>query len=113
LLELPAYPWDRQFYRYEGERARRYRLPHQGHLLVARETDNPVPTWHIELNQYALPYVQDHQVSGSILFPGAGYVELGLALARAQQTKRNQQGAGIVLEKIEFLKPGTVHADEA
>lgn len=113
MLDLPAYPWNRSLHRFESARAMMYRLPYTGHPLVVRETRNPVPVWHVELNRQALPYVQDHQVAGNILFPGAGYVELGLALAKQRQIETGQESDGILLERIEFLHPAVVLADAA
>ena len=109
-LALPAYPWDRAIYRDEGTRARNYRLPHFGHPLVTRTTRVPETAWHIDLNAHALPFVQDHEVAGSVLFPGAGYVELGLAMAA--QTLPHDRARAIMLEHIAFEHPAVVRQDE-
>jgi len=101
--KLPSYPWHKNLFWNETERAKQYRLPHQGHPLVSRTTSVPTLAWHVELNAEALPFIQDHQVMGSVLFPGAGYVELGLGLVR--HLNSSDADAGITLEDVEFIAP--------
>jgi len=109
--KLPTYAWNKSLFWNETDRAKQYRLPHQGHPLVSRTTSVPTLAWHVELNATALPFLQDHQVLGSILFPGAGYVELGLGLVR--QLNLRDAEIGITLEDIEFMSPAESLTDKA
>ena len=110
--KLPTYPWDKKVYWAETERSKRYRLPHDGHPMVSRQMSVPTLSWFVDLNTNALPYIQDHQVAGSILFPGAGHVELGLGLAGHLKIGDNENVMGITLEDIEFLAPAVATEDE-
>jgi len=104
-VSLPTYPWNKKVYWAETERSKRYRLPHDGHPMVSRQMSVPTLSWIVDLNASALPYVQDHKVAGSTLFPGSGYVELGLGLAQQLKEKDGLDINSITLEDIEFLAP--------
>ena len=57
------------------------------------------PSWKGDLVSTELDWIADHVIGGSIVFPGAGYVEMALAAAR------EVHGSGpCILEEIEFQK---------
>ncbi|MEO5347507.1 MAG: type I polyketide synthase, partial [Magnetococcus sp. YQC-9] len=82
-LRLPLYPWQRERYWPESEAALFDRLYQVEHGLLAQRVNAPIPAWESQINTELLPFVRDHQVEGSVVFPGAGYVEIGLAIHRA------------------------------
>ena len=47
--------------------------------LLDHRVANPRPMWEAAVNQQVLPYLNDHQVDGLVVLPGAAYVEAGLA----------------------------------
>ncbi len=96
LLTLPNYPWDREELWYETDQSREDRLGTTGHPLVQPLTDSIEPTWEGELNAYHLPYLVDHRLENTVIFPGSGYVELGLIPAKSSD--------GSWIEGIEFYK---------
>ncbi|WP_163865693.1 type I polyketide synthase [Myxococcus eversor] len=79
----PRTPWQRKTYWEESPRSARRRRAFVGHPLLMDSEPGPAPTWTAELNLAALPYLADHRVAGSLLFPGAGHVELALAARHA------------------------------
>jgi acyl transferase domain-containing protein/acyl-CoA thioesterase FadM/acyl carrier protein len=79
----PRYPWQKKPHWSESERSLKRRHAHQGHPMLASAEAGPAPTWTAELNLGALPFLADHHVAGSLLFPGAGHVELALAARHA------------------------------
>ncbi|MFY2564261.1 SDR family NAD(P)-dependent oxidoreductase [Corallococcus terminator] len=79
----PRTPWQRKVYWEESLRSARRRRAFVGHPLLVDSEQGPSPTWTAELNLAALPYLADHRVAGSLLFPGAGHVELALAARHA------------------------------
>jgi len=117
-IALPKYAWNKKVYWTETERSVRYRLPHDGHPMVSRSMTVPTLSWFVDLHASALPYIQDHQVAGSILFPGAGHVELGLGLACDQNgidlsiPVKDRTQTGVTLEDIEFLAPALAPQEE-
>lgn len=79
-IKLPTYPWQRESYWNETEQSREERLGAGGHVFLYENKREPEPAWEVELNQFFFPFISDHQVGGMIVFPGAAYVEAGLAL---------------------------------
>ncbi|NTX14092.1 SDR family NAD(P)-dependent oxidoreductase [Myxococcus sp. CA056] len=79
----PRTPWQRKVYWEESLRSSRRRRAFVGHPMLVDSEPGPSPTWTSELSLAALPYLADHQVAGSLLFPGAGHVELALAARHA------------------------------
>ncbi|MBN3823118.1 SDR family NAD(P)-dependent oxidoreductase [Burkholderia sp. Ac-20384] len=81
---LPTYPWQRE---------RFWLTPSvEGYGLVNRRVDHPLLgyrlhehafAWENQLDPQRVPMLADHVVDGGAAFPGAGYVEMALAAARA------------------------------
>ena len=82
-VKLPPYPWEKEPLWAETEEARADRIggKHE-HPLIERVLGVPDPTWQGELSTFHHPYLSDHQIQETLIFPAAGYVELGLAIAR-------------------------------
>lgn len=83
-IELPTYPWQRERYWLEPSA--------EGYGLVNRRVDHPLLgyrlhehafAWENQLDPQRVPMLADHVVDGGVAFPGAGYVEMALAAARA------------------------------
>jgi acyl transferase domain-containing protein len=96
-IALPSYPWQRQRHWSESTASRSMRLGAQRFRLAAREIPAPVPTWETEVSLGGLPYLGDHRVGDTVVFPGAGYVEAALAVF--------DQDAPCVLENVVFHRP--------
>ncbi len=82
-VTLPRHPFTRDRYWVEGDQARRYRLgtldePYAGYRLETAQ-----PGWRRALDGTAPAGLTDHVVHGQALFPGAGFVEIALEVARA------------------------------
>ncbi|SEM07181.1 Acyl transferase domain-containing protein [Stigmatella aurantiaca] len=84
LADLPAYPWQRERFWLEAEDASaRAGVEAGGHPLLGRHLE-AVGRRHYfaaELSLARLPFLADHRVDGSVVFPGAGYAEMALAAA--------------------------------
>lgn len=98
-VPLPTYPWQTERYWVESEESARKRLGQHDHPLLGRPLKLPHPAWELELNRRNLPYLNDHRIQGATVYPGAAYVEMGLA------TARGAFGTGrCILEDIEFRR---------
>jgi len=99
-LALPAYPWQRQSFWMEADGSRQDRLGLLDHPLLGNRRDVPKPNWLRTFDGTRPPYLADHRVMDANLFPGAGYVEMALAVAReCYETPR------CTLEQIRFHAP--------
>jgi acyl transferase domain-containing protein/acyl carrier protein len=83
LLKLPLYPWQSKRYWNETQEAAEDLHYNPVHPLLGQQVGGVHPTWEVELSTATLPFLADHQVQGSIVVPGAVYVEIALAAAEA------------------------------
>ena len=98
-IKLPSYPFQAERHWRESDRARRMRLGQSVHPLLGNRLEAPQPSWNVELDTADLSYLADHRIGDSIVFPGAGYVEMALAAAR-----ETFGPVPCVVEDIEFQK---------
>ena len=98
-IKLPRYPFQSERFWHESEQNRRIRVSRPTHPLLGIPLEAPKPTWEADLGSVDLGYLADHQIGDSIVFPGAGYVEMALAAA-----KEIFGPVPCVVEEIEFQK---------
>ncbi|KAL8717594.1 MAG: hypothetical protein Q9225_005174 [Loekoesia sp. 1 TL-2023] len=101
IHDLPPYQWDHSsVYWHESRLSREHRLrknpPHD--LLGVRSPSGTSmePAWRNFLSLDRLPWLQDHVVDDSIIFPGSGYV--CMAVEAMRQEIENRQSRGRVLQ---------------
>lgn len=93
---LPNYPWQRQRH-WQTVTTESLQLIQRRkvHPLLGYRVGQHQPIWENQIDPLVCPELADHQVDGAIVFPGAGYAEMGLAAA-AQWT--GPQGLPVQLE---------------
>ncbi|MFM8890864.1 MAG: type I polyketide synthase, partial [Planctomycetia bacterium] len=80
-VPLPRTAWQhRKHWNESGEHARA-RVASTSHPLLHRRVNTPGTSWLSTADIRLVPYLRDHSVNGRALFPAAGHVELGLAVA--------------------------------
>ncbi|MDI3284217.1 type I polyketide synthase [Polyangium sp. 15x6] len=112
---LPTYPFQRERYWLDVPSPRGTAAPRagatSGHPLLGAPFRMSVPKgavfWEQVLSLDTLPWLRDHCVEESCVFPGAGYVEMGLAAAKEVLRDR-----GVLLEEVE-LRQALVLTDTA
>jgi len=82
FARLPGYVWQRQSYWLTTETQRRLDLEPLAHPLLGMRLPAPHPTWEQRLDPRVVDYLADHRIWDSVVFPAAGYGEIGLAVAR-------------------------------
>ncbi|MGA9490568.1 MAG: acyltransferase domain-containing protein, partial [Mycobacterium sp.] len=82
LVKLPAYPWQSKRFWYETEEAAEDLHYNPVHPLLGQPVRAVHPTWEAELSTTVIPFLADHQVQGSVVVPGAVFVEMALAAAK-------------------------------
>lgn len=109
LVDLPPYPWNRstRFWA-ESRLSQEYRLRKHARLPLL---GSPCPTmgareryWRGMVRLEEEPWIRDHQIQGSILYPGAGF--LIMAIEAASQQANEQR-------KVSSFRLRDVHLDAA
>ncbi|MCX4679512.1 amino acid adenylation domain-containing protein [Streptomyces sp. NBC_01433] len=111
-VALPRYPWKRDRHWTEPKPVAQVRLGLVDHPLLGRRTDHAEPAWQVRLNTEALPYLADHRIQDTVVFPAAGYLEMATQAVRALTGGDAAVLADIDLRKALFLPDGedrTVH----
>lgn len=116
LVHLPKYPWNHQN-RYWAEtryaREQRMRMFPPQSLLGA-----PMPSpaagehaWRGYMRIKEQPWVQDHQVQGSILYPGAGFLAMAIEAAAQVASSGDGQVCGFQLRNVQLVLPMVLQED--
>ncbi|WP_284232381.1 type I polyketide synthase [Mycobacterium antarcticum] len=83
LLKLPTYAWQSKRFWNESPESTEDLHYHPVHPLLGQPVGAVHPTWEAELSTAHFPFLADHRVQGSVVVPGAVYIEMGLAAAKA------------------------------
>ncbi|GAB0105442.1 type I polyketide synthase [Nocardia sp. JMUB6875] len=106
--ELPSYPWQRRLLWTEDPATERDRQgATTGYAMLGERTEASASEWEVALSVSNLPWLFDHVVDGSVVLPGAAYVDAALS-AVALRTGRTSFG----LESVRFIAPIVVDQHE-
>ena len=83
LLRLPSYPWQTRRFWHETPEVTEDLHYHPVHPLLGQPVTAVHPTWEVELSTATIPFLADHRVQGTVVVPGAVFVEMALAAATA------------------------------
>lgn len=108
LVKAPLNVWKHSRHWSESPTMRSMRLAAPEHPLLCRRIDTPQPTWEADLQAPRLEWLQDHQLQGSIVFPGAGYVSMALHAAHSLYGALDS----VAIADIRFERALYVSADE-
>jgi thioester reductase-like protein len=100
IVPLPAYPWQRERCWSEAEFRWRDRFVPPVHPLLGTEQIAARPVWSNRLDLRLQPWLGDHALQSSPVFPATGYLEMALAAGRSLQ-----QSTCLVLEEVAFESP--------
>lgn len=82
LVALPSYPWQTKRYWNESQEAVEALFYRPVHPLLGQPVSAVRPTWEAEISTVLNTFLADHQVQGSVVVPGAVYLEMALAAAK-------------------------------
>ncbi|MVU77347.1 SDR family NAD(P)-dependent oxidoreductase [Nocardia sp. ET3-3] len=106
--ELPRYPWQRRVLWTEDPATESDRRgATTGYAMLGERTGASTPEWEVQLSVSNLPWLSDHVVDGSVVLPGAAYLDAALS-AVALRTGRQSFG----LESVRFIAPLVVDQHE-
>ena len=102
VVDLPAYPWQRERHWHGSPRDHVVRTSGSGlldHPLLGERLPAPHPVWEGQVEPQLVPWLGDHVVGGAVLMPAAGYVEMALAAGRLAY------GAAAEVRHLRILRP--------
>ena len=101
MITLPSYPWQRETFWGEAERAVEERVGSRPAALAGRRIDTHEPVWDRLINNKYLPYIDDHVVQKVVLMPGAAFVDAALSL----QNEGGCTEMPVAVEDLHFKQP--------
>lgn len=108
FIPLPTYAWQREHYWHETEVSMEKRIGRAGYVYFNEKVRAPIPAWKMEVNKYLLPYLNDHQVENMVVFPGAGYIDIALALHHEHFGDYACSLENIAIDKVLAIQPHQV-----
>lgn len=91
-LDLPRYPW--QYERAFNRPSRRAPLieASEQHALLGAKVSLAQDTWVNEIALSRIPFLKDHLIRDSVLFPAAGFLEMAVSVGQAALDATGQTG---------------------
>ncbi|MCU1389450.1 MAG: polyketide synthase family protein [Ilumatobacteraceae bacterium] len=83
FLKLPSYPWQTKRFWNETPEATESLFYDPVHPLLGQTVKALHPTWEAEVSTVFNAFLADHRVQGSVVLPGAVYVEMAVAAAHS------------------------------
>ncbi|MCH6257204.1 SDR family NAD(P)-dependent oxidoreductase [Puniceicoccaceae bacterium K14] len=105
---LPNYPWQKDVYWRESEESRQDRFGSEELVFLNQRIASPLPTWTVEVNDQFFPFLEDHVVNKQVVFPGAGYIEIGFSLSRKRSGKEK-----VLLSDLRFSNMLVIEGGES
>lgn len=81
MVHLPSYPWHYENHWLDRRDESLTRLEPVRHAFLHKRLPAARPTWQCDLDLRVFDYLQDHQIWDGVVFPAAGYAEIGLEIA--------------------------------
>ncbi|KAI8934469.1 hypothetical protein NX059_009197 [Plenodomus lindquistii] len=117
LCDMPTYPWNHsKSFWHESYSSRSYRFPPHARndfLGMAEDLQNShEPRWRNFLRVTENPWIEDHTITGTVLYPGAGM--LVMAIEGAQRTSDpSRKLKGFRLSDVMFERGLVISLDES
>ncbi|KAL7906095.1 putative polyketide synthase [Trichoderma velutinum] len=110
LTDLPTYPWNHSMRHWQEARVNyairtRSQPPHDLLGMPIPGTDPDTAVWRRTVRVSEVPWVRDHMVQGSIVYPGSGYVCLAIEAANQLAKAEGHQDniSGFRLRNVDFM----------
>ncbi|KZM50189.1 type I polyketide synthase [Labrenzia sp. OB1] len=104
---LPSYPWQNTEYRPESSPEQVDFMFGQTWPLLGYRLRKDTAEWFNHIDSGSLPFLNDHKVEESVVFPAAGYIEMCLRAAL-----RWTRGDQIELRDFDIVRPLVIDGDE-
>ncbi|MEH3129195.1 MAG: type I polyketide synthase [Mycolicibacterium neoaurum] len=82
VVGLPHYPWQKKRYWYDNYEVDEALFYAPVHPLLGQPVRGVHPSWEVEISTAEHGFLDGHRIQGSVVVPGAVYVEMALAAGR-------------------------------
>lgn len=119
LRDLPPYPWTHQVRHWCDSRINkcqrdREHLPHDLLGSMVAEANPKAPIWRHVIRTSELPWVRDHSVQSTIVYPAAGFICMAVeAIRQTTQAANSQEISGYRFRDIDCQQALVVPDDSA
>ncbi|MDH4410932.1 MAG: SDR family NAD(P)-dependent oxidoreductase, partial [Verrucomicrobiales bacterium] len=103
VVRLPTYAWQHERFWLESAEGHYLRCAPIEHPLLGLAQTAPRPTWRFDLDPRYFTWLDDHRFWDSVVFPAAGYGEIGLAIARKLFPGENYAVEDLEMKKALFV----------
>jgi phthiocerol/phenolphthiocerol synthesis type-I polyketide synthase C len=106
VVQLPAYPWQRERYWFsETEEGFTEPTRQRKHQLLGKRLPTAAAIWKNRLDPLLISWLPDHVVQGSVVVPGAAFIEMALAAVSWVPGT-----GGVEIEHFEIYRPLVIAA---
>jgi acyl transferase domain-containing protein len=114
VVPLPAYPWQRERYWFsDSEDGFAEPARPRKHPLLGKRLPTVAAVWQNRLDPAAISWLPDHVVQGSIVVPGAAFIEMAFAAASWEAGVEAVEIARLEIRRPLVIAAGTEPAIEA
>jgi len=99
-ITLPSYPWQQQQFRFTTTPEAVGLIETERHPFSGARYSPDSLEWYSHIDTALFPALADHKVGEHVIFPGTGFIEIALAVARAWSGSK-----GARLADCEILRP--------
>jgi acyl transferase domain-containing protein/NADPH:quinone reductase-like Zn-dependent oxidoreductase/acyl carrier protein len=82
-ISLPSYPWQQQQFRFATTTEAVGLIESERHPFSGARYSRDALEWYSHIDTALFPELADHKVGDHVIFPGTGFIEIALAVARA------------------------------
>lgn len=100
IVQLPSYPWQQKAYRFVATPEAAIVIERERHPFAGAHDGDDLLEWHAHIDPVLVPELRDHRVGTRTLFPGTGFLEIALSVAREWLHSEI-----VTLTDVEILKP--------
>ncbi len=111
-VRLPTYAWQKEVFWLESKHNEYLRCAPLEHPLLGLVQEAPRPTWRFDLDPRYFTWLDDHRFWDSVVFPAAGYGEIGIAIARKLFPDENYVVEDLEMKKALFVSEEKVPSVE-
>jgi phthiocerol/phenolphthiocerol synthesis type-I polyketide synthase C len=98
-ISLPTYPWQQTHFRF-AQSTEAVGTEAEHHPFLGARLTSDMLEWHSHIDINLFPDLADHRVGEQIIFPGTGFLEIGLAAA--QKWLKTEQ---VMIADCEIMRP--------